>query len=117
MLTSLSLDTKVKQCKIKVETVPPKPVSVEKFLSARQFRTTRFSQTKVHLLVFENTVDLLCESYRWISSLCTVKRIVPARGSTFPVTMKKTFTAQIILYPCGAPENTITATVNEIMAM
>lgn len=34
-----------------------------------------------------------------------------------PVTMKKTFTAQIILYPCVAPENTIAATVNEIKAM
>lgn len=117
MAASLSLDTTVEQCEIKAQTVTPSPVFVEKFLSASQFRTTGFSQTKIHLFVLENTVDLLCEPYRWILSLCTVKRIVLARGSTFPVTMKKTFTAQIILYPCGAPENTITATVNEIIAM
>lgn len=31
--------------------------------------------------------------------------------------MKKTFTAPIILYPCVAPQNTIAASVNEIIAM
>lgn len=116
MAASLSLDTSVEKWEIKAQTVTPNPVSVEKFLSASQFTTTRLSQTKIHLFVLENTVDLLCEPYRWILSLCTVERIVLARGSTFPVTMKKTFTTQIILYPCGAPKNTITATVNEITA-
>lgn len=38
-------------------------------------------------------------------------------GFHFPVTMKKTFTAPIILYPCVAPEHTNAATVNEIIAM
>lgn len=77
----------------------------------------RFSQTKIHLFVLQNTVDLLCEPYRWILSLCTAQRIVLAQGSTFPVSMKKAFSAQIIHYPCEALENTIPATVNEIIGM
>lgn len=81
-----------------------------------RFSSTSFSQTKIHLFVLENTVDLLCKPYRWILSLCTVQRIALAQGSTFPVTKKKKFTAPIILYPCVAAENTISATVNEIMA-
>lgn len=38
-------------------------------------------------------------------------------GFHFPSYHRKKTHAQIILYPCGAPENTITATVNEIIAM
>lgn len=76
-----------------------------------------FSRSKIHLFVLENTVDLLCKPYHRILSLCVALRIVLAQGSTFPVTMKKTSTALIILYPCVASENTIAATVNEIIAM
>lgn len=124
MAASLSPDTNVEWCKIKAKTVTSNPITAEKFLSASQrwnhmrFSSTTFSQNKIHLFVLQNTVDLLCKPYRWILSLCTVQRIALAQGSTFPpVTMKKTFTAPIILYPCVAPENTIAATVNEIIAM
>lgn len=40
MAASLSLDTNVEQCEIKAQTVTHNPISVEKFLSAGQFRTT-----------------------------------------------------------------------------
>lgn len=121
---SLSPDTNVEWCKIKaqsdcyIQSNNCRKIPISKpTLKPHEVQLYEYSQNKIHLFVLENTVDLLCKPYRWILSLCTVQRIALAQGSTFPVTMKKTFTAPIILYPCVAPENTITATVNEIIAM
>lgn len=65
-----------------------------------------FSQTKIHLFVFENTVDLLCKPLSL--DLVPLYRAENSAGTGFhsppPVTMKKTFTAPIILYPCVALE-------------
>lgn len=63
--------------------------------------------------MLENTVDLLCKAYRWIFSL--LYGTENSAGTGFPRYHEKDIHGSN--YPLTLPENTIAATVREIIAM